>query len=164
MIETERKYLILYPDISLLLALPDITVGEIEQTYLMSDGATTRRVRKTVVDGVTVLQKNTKTKISSMSRIEDESEIGDAEYRALLAERDPELNTICKTRYTFYYLGQKFEIDVYPFWHNSAICETELDSEDAVVDFPDFIAIKREVTTDKRYSNKAMAKSIPEED
>lgn len=164
MLETERKYLIEYPDTEMLISSTDCTVGEITQTYLISSDGTTRRVRRTVSDGRAVYQKNTKTRISAITRIEDECEISRQEYEDLIqSERDMSLNVIYKTRYTFYYLGQKFEVDVYPFWTKSAICETELDNEDAKVEFPSFVRVKKEVTEDRRYSNKAMAKVLPPE-
>ncbi len=163
MLETERKYIIEYPDIDILLAQPACTVGIITQDYLISDGETTRRVRKTVINGNAIYHKNAKKRVSPMTCIEDESEIDQNEYEKLLTERDNALNTVHKTRYTFYYLGQKFEIDVYPFWHMTAICETELKSEDVCAVFPDFIKIRKEVTGDKRYSNKSLAKSVPSE-
>lgn len=163
MLETERKYIIEYPDTQILLKQPGCTVGMITQDYLISDGELTRRVRSTVINGDTVYHKNTKKRISPMTCIEDESEIDQKEYVRLLLERDPELNTVYKTRYTFYYLGQKFEVDVYPFWHGTAICETELKSEDERVTFPNFIKIKKEVTGDRKYSNRSMAKAVPEE-
>lgn len=163
MLETERKYIIEYPETEILLNQPGCIVGAITQDYLTSGGELTRRVRKTVAGGKTVYHKNTKKRISPMTCIEDECEICQSEYEHLLLERDPELNTIYKTRYTFDYLGQKFEIDIYPFWHKTAICETELKSEEERAIFPDFIVIKNEVTGDRKYSNKSMANAVPEE-
>ncbi len=164
MIETERKYLIEYPDIDILLNQPECTVGEITQIYLASNDGETRRVRKTLIGETTVYHSNTKTRISPMSSIEDERVISREEFDSYVAlERDSTLNIIYKTRYTFYYLGQKFEIDVYPFWSCSAICETELDDESKRAVFPPFLNVIREVTGDKRYSNRAMARELPPE-
>ena len=71
---------------------------------------------------------------------------------------------INKTRHTFSYLGQLFEIDIYPQWQHSAIMETELSSREAAVSFPAFIEIIREVTGDKAYSNAGMSRSFPPEE
>lgn len=164
MIETERKYLIEYPDTEVLIKQPGCTVGEITQIYLISNDGETRRVRKTVSGETTVYHSNTKKRISPMSCIEDESVISKAAFDNHVAlERDNALNIIYKTRYTFDYLGQRFEIDVYPFWSRSAICETELDDECKRAVFPPFLQVIREVTGDKRYSNRAMARELPPE-
>ena len=56
-----------------------------------------------------------------------------------------------------------FEIDVYPFAKNKAICEIELLTEDEKFEFPSFIKVIKEVTDDKTFSNYSFAKSIPEE-
>jgi CYTH domain-containing protein len=41
--------------------------------------------------------------------------------------------------------------------------ETELESREETVIYPDFIKILREVTGEKRYSNAGMAREFPEE-
>jgi CYTH domain-containing protein len=61
------------------------------------------------------------------------------------------------------YNNKYFEIDIYPFAQNRAICEIELLSEDEKFDFPPFINIVKEVTDDKRFSNYSFAKTIPDE-
>ena len=54
-----------------------------------------------------------------------------------------------------------FEIDVYPFSKNTAICEIELNSEHETFHFPNYINIIKEVTNDKSYSNRMLAEAIP---
>ena len=46
-----------------------------------------------------------------------------------------------KTRYTFLYLENTMEIDVYPGWKRTAIMETEMDGYDKEVALPPFIKI-----------------------
>ena len=55
-------------------------------------------------------------------------------------------------------------MDVYPFWSDRAVLEVELESEDEAFDIPPFISVIKEVTGDKRYSNKALAKEIVTEE
>ena len=56
------------------------------------------------------------------------------------------------------------EIDVFPFWTDRAFCEVELRSEDERFVLPDWIETVREVTDDRRYTNSALALSIPREE
>ena len=56
-----------------------------------------------------------------------------------------------------------FEIDIYPFSQNTAICEIELASEDETFEMPKYVKVIKEVTDDKRFSNYAFSKQIPEE-
>ena len=65
---------------------------------------------------------------------------------------------IRKNRYCLTYQNQYFEIDVYPFWKDQAIAEIEVQSEDAVITFPDFIEVIREVTEEERFQNKFLAR------
>jgi len=158
--EIERKFMIAMPDRALLESL-DAT--EITQTYLLGEKNATERVRKRGREKEFVYTHTIKYKISNMSRREDEREISREEYEKLLQRADPERRTIEKLRYCYEYAGALWEIDVFPFWQDRAIMEIELSSEDERIVYPDNISIIRELTDDKRYTNAAMAKRIPED-
>jgi CYTH domain-containing protein len=162
-LEIERKYVIEMPEVSVLAMREGYTVSEIEQTYLESAAHVTHRVRSRRYEGGTVYTETKKIRIDKMSVYEDEREISEGEYLDLLAKRKQDTVTLRKTRHTFDYLGQIFEIDVYPEWRKSAILETELGSRETVVEFPDFIRIIKEVTGEKKYSNAAMSREFPKE-
>jgi CYTH domain-containing protein len=162
-LEIERKYVIEMPEVSVLVMREGYTVSEIEQTYLESAAHVTHRVRSRRYEGGTVYTETKKVRIDKMSVYEDEREISEREYLDLLAKRKQDTVTLRKTRHTFDYLGQIFEIDVYPEWRKSAILETELGSRETVVEFPDFIMIIKEVTGEKKYSNAAMSREFPKE-
>ena len=162
-LEIERKYVILKPDLALLASLDGYTVSEIEQTYLDSPSHVTHRVRARRYLERTVYTETKKVRIDKMSVYEDEREISDSEYEALVANRAKDTVTLKKTRHTFLYLGQTFEIDIYPDWAKTAILETELETRETVVTFPDFIEIVSEVTGEKKYSNASMSRKFPEE-
>lgn len=98
-----------------------------------------------------------------MSREEDEHEISAAEYAELLKRADAGRKPVHKTRYCLDYMGQLFEIDIYPFWTDLAIMEIELDSEEREVMLPPFIEVIKEVTGDGRYTNAAIAREVPAE-
>ena len=99
-----------------------------------------------------------------MSHYEDEKIISEETYNELLLCADEKRRTIKKTRYTIPYAMHIMEIDIYPFWKDRAILEVELQAEDEPFGIPPYIEIIKEVTSDKRYSNKALAKEIVTEE
>jgi CYTH domain-containing protein len=98
-----------------------------------------------------------------MKRVETERRIKQSEYITLLMNADTKLKQIRKTRYCLSFSNQYLEIDIYPFWQDYAVLEMELSDENQQITFPDFIEVIREVTDDLRYTNRALAESIPEE-
>ena len=163
-IETERKYIIKLPDFDLLKREAEYTLSDITQTYLNSDAGITHRVRARKYADKTVYTETKKTRISPMSSIEEEREISEVEYEALAKNIKSGTHPVKKTRHTFLYSGQLFEIDVYPSWKCTAIMETELDDPKKIVKMPPFIRIVREVTGNKSYSNASMSRVFPTEE
>lgn len=162
-IECERKFLIRYPDTAALLAM-GAEKSDITQTYLNAPEGVTVRVRKRVYADKTVYFYTKKTRLTSLSAIEEEKEIDEAEYLSLLTDADEARRPVHKTRYTLPYAGHLLEIDVYPFWQRQAVFEVELTCEEEEIAFPDFLQILREVTADRAYKNVSLAKSIPPEE
>ena len=160
--EIERKFLIRYPSRELLEKCGDIT--DIEQTYLVrTEQGRSARVRKRGRDGRYVYTYTEKERISDLRRIEDEREVSAEEYRELLKRADSSREVIRKKRCCLEYMGRIFEIDILPFWDDRAVMEIELDSEEDAVAFPEDIEIIREISSDRRYTNSAMAKRIPDD-
>lgn len=160
-VEIERKYLIEMPDMNELKSKFDCTTVDIIQTYLVSDDKNIeRRVRQRGVNGSYTFYYTEKQKISGVSRTEREKKISEKEYLTLLMEADTELHQIRKQRTCFVCDGNYFELDTYPFWSDKAILEIELTTEDAKVEIPSEIKVIKEVTEDKNYKNKALAKTL----
>lgn len=158
--EIERKFLIKYPEESVLVSCADVT--EITQTYLLgSEKGFSERVRKRGKDGKYIYTHTRKMHITDVRRIELENEICEQEYSELLLRADPKRRIISKNRYCLEYKGQIFEIDVYPFWNDRAIMELELSDEGQSIAFPSNIEVIKEVTDDKRYTNASIARRIP---
>lgn len=155
--ETERKFLIEYPDISWLEKNPNCQRVEIIQTYLRSSGDEEVRVRQRGFGGNYIYFKTTKRRISDLKRIEIEKRLSQREYLTLLMDADTTKRQIRKTRYCLTYEGQYFEIDVYPFWNDKAIAELELSDENQAIVFPKEIKVIREVTDDDSYKNASLA-------
>lgn len=162
-LEIERKYLIARPDTALLRE-KSVKRLDIEQVYLRAGvSGAGRRIRRTRCGAEERFFYTEKTRITAVTRIEREHEISAAEYASLLSERDGALRTIEKTRYLVPFEGHTLEIDVFPFWHDRAFCECELQSEDEPLTLPDWLHVYREVTDDPRYTNRALARSVPDD-
>ena len=160
-LEIERKYLIRMPDAALLSRLP---ASEIEQVYILSADGTRERVRRRAYSDRTEYTHTAKKRVSELTRVEREEEIGEERYRELLGRADPSRRPVRKTRLIYEYDAQPFEIDVFPFWEDRALMELELHDEDEEPRFPPGIEIIREVTHEGRYTNSAIAREIPREE
>lgn len=163
-IETERKFLIKFPEAE---ALAEASGSEIEQIYLsMGENSEfdNERIRKRIFTDRTVYTHTGKKRISDMSAVEDEREITREEYEKLSAKKEDGAYVLTKKRYVLPYRGFDFEIDVYPFWSDRAVMEVELPGEDTKFEIPPMISIVKEVTGDKRYSNHALSHGVPNED
>lgn len=160
-LEIERKFLIYFPNIKELEAMPNCTKVDITQTYLKSTDGVERRIRARGIDGDYLYYLTEKKKINGLKRIETEKKLTQNEYLRLLMESDTNLHTIHKTRYCLSENNQYFEIDIYPEWQDQAIMEIELSSEDQEINVPKFIKIIKEVTDDDSYKNYNMAKEMP---
>ena len=163
-LEIERKYVIEKPQIDKMRECGAYTSSEIVQIYLDAEPGVTRRVRSRAhADGRVQYFETEKRKIDEMSAEEREREIIKAEFDNFSLQIAQETRPITKTRHTFDYLGQTFEIDIYPEWERTCIMETEIPSRDTEVKMPSFIRILADVTGDKRYSNASMSRKFPEE-
>ena len=154
-LEIERKFLIPYPNIAELKALPGCAALEIVQTYLCGGAA---RVRKSASENGCTYTHTEKRKISELTRIEIEREISEEEYIEHLKAADPAFRPIEKTRLRIPYGGHIFEIDIFPFWQDKAVAEVELKSEDEEIAFPHWLNIIDEVTFDPAYKNVSLAR------
>ena len=162
--EIERKYLIRYPDTGHLKSLPGCEVWEITQIYLKDgEGGQTRRIRRVLTGGREMFYRTFKRRLTALSAQEDEGEISREDYDRYALERDEERRPILKTRYRVPYEGHVLEFDIYPFWNDRAILEIELRSEDEAALIPDYVDVIRDVSGEKAYKNKQLAKQVPME-
>ncbi len=161
-LEIEKKYLIAYPDINLLLR-KGAREKDITQTYLSAPEGTSERVRKSVENGVAVYTHTIKTKLGGITRKEDEYVIDREEYDFLLLRADKSCLNIKKRRFVLYQGHFTYEIDVFPFWKDKAFLEIELERENQEVVLPDFVTVLADVSTDKNYTNHALAKKLKKE-
>ena len=162
-VEIERKYIIVLPNFDTVREMSGYKSYDITQVYMPTVDGVSHIIRKIVLNGEVKYTETKKRRIDAMSAYEDECEISEEKFLRLLDLRDNFLNVISKRRHVFDYLGQKFEIDVYPQWIRSCILETELQSREIFAEMPNFIKVIKEVTGERRYSNHSMAKEFPPE-
>ncbi len=164
-LEIEYKYLIRYPDIDCLKAQNGYRVAKLCQMYLnlpndLSEHGSRCRIRSSETDDGVTYTKTFKTKLTDMTRIEIESEISKEEFDSLSRYLRKGFTPIAKERHSFTMYGFTYEVDVFPFWRDRAFLEIEVESEDIKPPVPDFIEVIKDVTSDSRYRNSALAQEI----
>ena len=162
-LEIEKKYIILIPELDRLAEVDGYTKSEIVQTYLISHPHITHRVRKRVYPDRTVYTETKKVRIDKISSYEDEREIDEVEYLALLALADPATTPVEKVRHTLPYGELTVEIDIYPNWEKCCIMEIELPDRENIPALPDYVTLVADVTGEKAYSNASMSRCFPPE-
>ena len=148
-VEEERVYLV-----ELTGELPECIESEITQTYLVADPGVEVRLRRRCWGGEVVNVHKTKKRVSPTEVLETERQVSNALYESLLQQADPYRATIRKTRRSFIWKGQYFEID---FFHepldNLMILQTKGVAEQESVNFPPFIKVIEDITGNKQYYN-----------
>lgn len=150
-VEIERKFLVEYPDISLLQNDENCGFVEINQAYISSSGGNFR-VRKRGRGDDFIYIHTIKKKLSDLVRAEMETRISQADYELLSRNA----KVLSKVRWLIVYKNKYFELDVFPFWNDRALLEIELKSENEQFELPPFIKVIKEVTEDKAYRNFAL--------
>ena len=149
----ERKYIIRLKD-----NIPEARVSEITQTYLTSEPYSEVRLRRRILNGLTVNVHTTKKILSNNEQVETERQIDNNLYESLLRQADPYRQPIHKMRETFIWKGQFFELDTFidPY-KGLQILETKgiLKHEDII--FPPFIEIIEDITGITKYYNYNLA-------
>ena len=152
-IEEERKYIV-----EITGEMPDAIVSDISQTYLVAEPGSEVRLRRRGWEGKYVNVHTNKKKVSGSEEIVTERQVSNALYESLLQQADPYRQTIHKTRRSFIWKGQFFELDTY--WgplEGLVMLETKgmLCHED--VKFPPFVRFVKDVTGDTDYYNYNLA-------
>jgi CYTH domain-containing protein len=158
-LEIERKYIIVGnfdPEND----IPWPRWGDkIEQTYLKNTDGVEERVR---ARGGEQFYHTIKREVRDGVREEYERSISAYEYDEFMRRRDPLYETIEKIRYCFIHNNQYFELDHYIKPDKIAglkVLEIELTEENNKVSLPGWLGECKDVTGNKSYSNKALARS-----
>ncbi len=157
-IEEERKYIVQITG-----PLPDdSTSSEITQTYLKGNPDAEERLRKRSWGKKNVYVHTTKKQISDSEELVTERQLNQNLYEMMLPLADPERNTIRKTRHSFIWQGQYFEIDSFQdHLQGLTILETKGIAEGEPVKVPPFLKILNDITGNKDYYNYNLARKRP---
>ena len=161
--EARRRFLVEYPDTALLDALPDCYQEEIEQIFLHAPENEEIRIRRRACAGDCVFYITRKRIINGRRRLEAEGRLTEREYMQFAGNADSDKIPVHKTRYSLNWKNHFYEIDLYPFWKDRAIMEIELERENEVPEIPDWVKIIRDVSADKAYKNRHLARRVPME-
>ena len=158
-LDTERKYLIEYPDVRELESRPNCQSVDILQAYLKSEiPGEMIRIRQRGRDGSYIYYKTRKRLVEDGKRIEMEERLSRNEYLELLMQADPDYRPIRKQRFCLSENGLYYNIDVYPQWTDQALMEIDLYDGEEEVRIPEGIRVIREVTGEPEFSNPAIAR------
>ena len=148
-IEDERTYIV-----EVVGELPESIESEITQTYLVADPDWEIRLRRRDWGGEVVNVHKTKKRISATEVLETERQVSNALYESLLQQADPYRATIRKTRRSFIWRGQFFQIDTFhePI-NNLVLLETKGVAQQENVNFPPFLRVIEDVTGNPQYYN-----------
>jgi len=145
----ERKYIV-----ELTGEIPNCIESEITQTYLVAEPGCEVRLRCRGWQGKNVYVHTTKKNISDTEQLETERQISKNLYSSLLQQADPYRQMIQKTRKSFIWKGQYFELDKF---HKPVkglmILETKGIAEKESVNFPPFIKVLQDITGMQKYYN-----------
>lgn len=155
-LEIEKKLLIKMPDLEWIEKNTNVKVAKISQTYLgLKKDGFGERVRKMTINNVTKYYHTSKKSLSNMTRIEIENEISRNKYYEYMSLKSRR-GTLHKTRYIISMNNLEYEIDIYPFWEETAILEIELENENQKYIIPEFIEVIGDVTGNRDYSNSSL--------
>jgi len=158
-LETARKFLIRYPDVSLLEKKPSCERVEILQAYLRSEvPGEMIRIRRRGSHGNYLYYRTRKRLLPDSRRVETEERLSRSEFLDLLQQADPAYRTLRKDRFCLSENGLYYQIDLFPFWQDQAIMEVELYGPEDEVPVPEGIQVLREVTGEEEYTNPYLAR------
>ena len=152
-IEESRKYIVEMQG-----EIEGAVKSEITQTYLVAEPNCEVRLRRREWQGKSFFIHTTTKRISQNEQLVTERQISKNLYTSLLQQADPYRQTIEKTRCSFIWKGQYFELDSYKTpCKGLVILETKDVAEGEAVKFPPFLRVLEDITGNKRYYNYNMA-------
>ena len=157
-IQTQYKYIIEEVDREKLAECLPVKL-ELEQFFTNGNDKENTMVRKTTKDGDSTYSSTTKRDTANASeRITTSRRITDRDYNELLNQTEDK--PIRKYRYCFTYNKQYYRLDLFEEPEGLMILETGLTNENSIVDIPDFIKVKKEITEDLEYRNANIYRKI----
>lgn len=155
--EAKKKYLIEYPDLSLLEKLENVEKVELDQTYLKADNDEKIQIRKRGL-GDDCIYYQTRVRIQNGQLLQVEKRLSKSEYEDKLTHADPTRKKLHRTRYCIVDNNQYMEIDIYPFWNDKAILNIDVLDVNSSVYIPDYVKVVEDITNNPQYFNSELSK------
>ena len=157
-IQTQYKYLVESVDLETLAECLPVKL-ELEQFFTNGNDQENTMVRKTTKEGDSTYSSTTKRETDKPSeRITTSRRITDKDYNELLSQTNDK--PIKKYRYCFTYNKQYYRLDLFEEPKGLMILETGLTNENSIVEIPDFIKVKKDITDDLSYRNANLYRKI----
>lgn len=152
-IEVERKYIV-----RVVGQLPECIESHISQTYLTADPGYEVRIRQRNWEDKQVIISTTRKRVSATEETITERQINKSLAESLLQQADPLREAIVKTRKTFIWKGQFFELDFYEErYEGLIILETKGIARDEEIQLPPFLEMEEDITGNTDYYNYHLA-------
>lgn len=162
--QTQRRFLVRYPDIAWLEQQPDCRRIDIVQTNLTCAPGEENRVRCSRSGESCVYYQTIKRTRAGITQVQQERRLTRSEYEQLLQTADASRHTLKKTRYCLTWEHTFLEIDLYPFWQDKAIVEVPLSARNGNICLPEQLCVLQEITDDEAYANTALAEAFTASD
>lgn len=157
-IQTQYKYLVEQVDLDALAECLPVKL-ELEQFFTNGNDQENTMVRKTTKEGDSTYSSTTKRETDKPSeRITTSRRITDKDYNELLNQTNDK--PIKKYRYCFSYNKQYYRLDLFKEPKGLMILETGLTNENSIVEIPNFIKVKKDITDDLSYRNANLYRKI----
>lgn len=135
----------------------------IEQTYLQSEENVEKRIRKVTINNSVSYHFSVYKIMEDGTRvIVSDKNIDEKVYEQLKDFKDDKYETIRKHRYCFSENGTYFNLDVFENMSDIGILETNV-TENETVQIPSYIAVMEDVTRNRDYYNKNIARKVGKE-
>lgn len=131
---------------------------QIEQTYLKSEPNVEKRIRRVLINNSESYHFSVYKIMEDGTRvIVSEKSIDKKDYEQLMEYKDDNYETIRKNRYCFSDNGTYFNLDVFENMEDVGILEINV-LENEKVSIPDYITVMEDVSKNRDYYNKSIAR------
>ncbi len=154
---SKKKYLIENPDPAWLESIPGCRKINVTLTYIKSTTGNEIRIRRRGEGRNYVYYKVERQYLENGHRLEVEERLSRKEYQKLLAEKEPAMKQIRKTRYCFFIDDRSYEVDIYPGCRELALALVPVLEPEVPPVFPEGLKVIKEVTGVPGYRNADLA-------
>ena len=135
------------------------TTSRIIQYYLKSTNGFERRIRRRVKDKSEIYSYSEAKMITASSRSKSDRILSRRQYSDLTSEIDESLSPIDKGRYSFFYKGLFFKLDIFDFDTTKGLLSLQVSDDTVDISLPEYFNVLKDVTDLYEYKNYYLAKN-----